>query len=339
MGQVNSVNTFDGNQYLVQNDGQASAVSGTAFDEIYQSKTEQTTLDDIFHQVATEYGVNESLLKAVAQAESGFDTNAVSSCGAMGIMQLMPATAESLGVTDPFDAKQCIEGGAKMLSYLLDDYNGNVTLALAAYNAGSGSVQKYGGVPPYNETLGYIEKINNILGGALANDSTKVVDAQPTNLGGVASDTAPDVAIKGSGAQNGAPSNGVTSNNNTNNVMNYNEYLYFLNTYKNTFESLMEKMKPEDEQKMKTSGTQVIKQQVDDSKNVQLHEEVDNNTKLDSDVRTQDLKYNASIANVAMLQSSNISTSIDNLMKNSAQSLYEAQASMVSPLVARLLDL
>ena len=97
-------------------------------------------------------------------------------------MQLMPTTAESLGVEDPFDARQNITGGAKMLAYLLDDYNGNVTLALAAYNAGSGSVSKYGGVPPYKETLGYIDRINDILGGALSSDSTTIDGAGATDL-------------------------------------------------------------------------------------------------------------------------------------------------------------
>ena len=80
------------------------------------------TLDEIFEDVSQEYGVNVNLLKAVAQAESGFDVNATSSCGAMGIMQLMPSTAESYGVEDPYDARQSITGGAKLLSWLLDDY-------------------------------------------------------------------------------------------------------------------------------------------------------------------------------------------------------------------------
>jgi len=103
-------------------------------------------------------------------------------------MQLMPATAESLGVEDPYDARQNITGGAKMLGYLLADYNGDVTLALAAYNAGSGAVRKYGGVPPYSETENYIRKINDILGGALDNDSTTVDGAEPTPVYGTSQD-------------------------------------------------------------------------------------------------------------------------------------------------------
>ena len=160
-----------------------------SFDSVYSDiSTGDEDLDTIFEEVSKEYGVNVNLLKAVAQAESGFDSQAVSSAGAMGIMQLMPATAESLGVEDPYDARQNITGGAKMLGYLLADYNGDVTLALAAYNAGSGAVRKYGGVPPYSETENYIRKINDILGGALDNDSTTVDGAEPTPVYGTSQD-------------------------------------------------------------------------------------------------------------------------------------------------------
>ena len=169
---VDSVNMLDGNVY-----------GATDFDNVINNiSSGSESLDDIFNEVSNEYGVNVNLLKAVAKAESDFDTEAVSYCGAQGIMQLMPTTAESLGVGDPFDARQNITGGAKMLAYLLDDYNGNVTLALAAYNAGSGSVSKYGGVPPYKETLGYIDRINDILGGALSSDSTTIDGAGATDL-------------------------------------------------------------------------------------------------------------------------------------------------------------
>ena len=190
MDTVGSIDIIDGSQYEVYTN--STTQTSSDFDSIYEQKTKELTLDEIFDNVSTEYGVDVNLLKAVAQAESGFDTNAVSSCGAMGIMQLMPETANSLGVEDPFDAEQCITGGAKMLSYLLDDYNGNVTLALAAYNAGSGSVQKYGGVPPYNETINYIDKINNILGGALSNDSRTIAGTSATDLSSVSSSSVPD---------------------------------------------------------------------------------------------------------------------------------------------------
>lgn len=186
MSTVNQVNMTDTAKYLVDIPTSVMQPESIDFDTVYSEiSSGDEDLDTIFEEVSEEYGVDVNLLKAVAQAESGFDVNAVSSCGAMGIMQLMPATANSLGVEDPYDARQNITGGAKMLAYLLDDYNGNVTLALAAYNAGSGAVHKYGGVPPYAETQNYIRKINDILGGALDNDSTTIEGAEPTQLYGV----------------------------------------------------------------------------------------------------------------------------------------------------------
>jgi hypothetical protein len=118
-----------------------------------------TSLEEIFQKAASTYGVDENLLKAIAKAESGFDANATSKSGAMGIMQLMPATAKALGVSDAYDPEQNIMGGAKYISSLLEKYDGNVSYALAAYNAGSGNVDKYGGIPPFEETQNYVTKI------------------------------------------------------------------------------------------------------------------------------------------------------------------------------------
>ncbi|MBP5266417.1 MAG: lytic transglycosylase domain-containing protein [Lachnospiraceae bacterium] len=109
-----------------------------------------------FEEAAATYGVDIRLLELVAKRESNFRSDAVSSAGAMGIMQLMPATAEGLGVEDPFDARSNIMGGAKYIADKLKQYNGNVSLALAAYNAGSGNVAKYGGIPPFTETQNYV---------------------------------------------------------------------------------------------------------------------------------------------------------------------------------------
>lgn len=138
----------------------------TGFSAVLKStlKSDERTLDDIFEQAAREYKVPVGLLKAVGKAESNFDTNAVSSCGAQGIMQLMPSTAKALGVTNAFDAEQNIKGGAKYLKQMLDRYNGDVKLALAAYNAGSGNVAKYGGIPPFKETQNYVEKVMRYAG-------------------------------------------------------------------------------------------------------------------------------------------------------------------------------
>lgn len=122
-----------------------------------QSKT--TTLDAIFEKAAKTYDVDVNLLKAIAKQESNFHSTSTSHAGAQGIMQLMPATAEYLGVEDPYDPEQNIMGGAKYISRLLKQYDGNTTLALAAYNAGSGNVKKYGGVPPFEETQNYVKKV------------------------------------------------------------------------------------------------------------------------------------------------------------------------------------
>lgn len=131
--------------------------------ELQHAKTKTTTLDAIFKKAADTYHVDVNLLKSMAKAESEFHNNSTSHCGAMGIMQLMPATAKYLGVKDAYDPEQNIMGGAKYISRLLKQYNGNVNLALAAYNAGSGNVKKYGGIPPFKETQNYVRKINGFM--------------------------------------------------------------------------------------------------------------------------------------------------------------------------------
>lgn len=112
-----------------------------------------------FRAAARRTGVDDAYLRAIAHAESGFDPAAVSSKGAQGVMQLMPATARDYGVTDPHSPAQSIDAGARHLRQLLRRYRGDLILAAAAYNAGAGVVTRYGGVPPYRETRDYVAKV------------------------------------------------------------------------------------------------------------------------------------------------------------------------------------
>lgn len=115
--------------------------------------------DAIISESAKKYGVSPSLVKAVIQAESGYNPNAVSKKGASGLMQLMPSTAKSLKVANSFNPKDNVDGGVKYLRFLLDTFKGDVQLALAAYNAGLNKVAKYGGIPPYSETRNYVSRV------------------------------------------------------------------------------------------------------------------------------------------------------------------------------------
>ena len=142
-----------------------------------------TTLEDIFRRASEKYGVSYDFLVSVAKAESDFNPNCVSSAGAKGIMQIMPTEAKELGIYDVFDPEQNIMGAAKLLAAHLEKFDGDTTLAAAAYNAGSGRVKQYGGVPPFTETQNYVKKIAAYMKEGV-NVPDKMVTVTPNKLSG-----------------------------------------------------------------------------------------------------------------------------------------------------------
>jgi len=118
--------------------------------------------DEIIAYYAGKYKVPVKFVNAVIETESAWDKDAVSPAGAKGLMQLMPDTAKMLGVKDSFDPRQNIAGGTKYLRMLLNKFNGNYKLALAAYNAGPSTVEKYKGIPPYEETINYVDRVMSL---------------------------------------------------------------------------------------------------------------------------------------------------------------------------------
>lgn len=168
LSQIQALGAYSG-QPLAQQ----TAASGN-FADIFSDTAAKVnvpeSMDAIFEEAARRYQVPVALLKAVGKVESDFNPKAVSSAGAQGVMQLMPGTARELGVTDPFDARSNIMGGAKYLAQKLKKYDGDIDLTLAAYNAGSGTVAKYGGVPSF--TRKYIEKVKRYMGQDLTTGKT-----------------------------------------------------------------------------------------------------------------------------------------------------------------------
>lgn len=165
---ISVISPTDGTTYYTES---IEPLAAKPSDDFSQTLTEKTaklngsglqtvmSLSEIFEEAAATYNVDVNLLTAMAKQESNFNPQSCSSSGAQGIMQLMPGTAKELGVKDAYDPYENIMGGAKYISRLLERYDGDTSLALAAYNAGSGNVAKYGGIPPFAETQNYVSKV------------------------------------------------------------------------------------------------------------------------------------------------------------------------------------
>lgn len=144
----------------------------TFYSQNSTTKADRGEIENLIEKYSDKNGLDKDFVKALVKQESGFNPNATSKCGAMGLMQLMPGTAQGLGVTNPYDVEQNIAGGTKYLRSMIDKFNGNEKLALAAYNAGPNAVKKYGGIPPYQETQNYVKNVMSMYQGYKVNGGT-----------------------------------------------------------------------------------------------------------------------------------------------------------------------
>ena len=167
------------------------------------SQAPPTGIDEAVQRIAAQQSLSPQLLHSVIKVESNYNPHAISNKGALGLMQLIPATARRFGVSDVFNPVQNIEGGAKYLRYLLDLYGQNYPLALAAYNAGEGAVAKYGGIPPYAETQNYVisvgrrlKQANKAADAKAAPAQQPVVEARETGPAHVVEIVQPDGSVR-----------------------------------------------------------------------------------------------------------------------------------------------
>jgi soluble lytic murein transglycosylase-like protein len=158
------------------NTGDTASRVGWVADSFRHSTEE---IDRLVEQAASRFRVDPELVHAIIRVESDYDPKAVSRKGAMGLMQLIPATAQRFGVENPFDPKQNLEGGVNYLKHLLDLFGGDLGLSLAAYNAGEHSVQRYGGIPAFAETRNYVHKVRSLYQPGDAPKPTKTTPREP----------------------------------------------------------------------------------------------------------------------------------------------------------------